>query len=142
MNNLIGGLFNFADNLQVQSMNQRLVRNQIISSNIANAETPGFRALGYSFEEQLKEVAKLKEPIAVKVSHPRHLQNAFTKADGTMYPDVFVRPTETIPEDGNTVDIDHEMGVLSKNHIQYRASVELINRKIGMLRYAITNGGR
>ncbi|MEY4631827.1 MAG: flagellar basal body rod protein FlgB [Pseudomonadota bacterium] len=115
-------------------------RSQVISSNIANAETPGYRALGYDFEKQLQDVSQGGDALPVKVSSPKHLQNAFTQADGSIRPDVHVRPTESIPHDGNTVDIDTEMAQFSENQILYRASVESLNRKLGMLRYAISGG--
>ncbi len=137
----VSGLFNFSDQLQMSSLTQRLIRNNVISGNVANAETPGYRALGYSFEEQLQDISKMNEPMGMKVTDSRHLRNSFTKADGTMTADVFVRPTETVPQDGNTVDIDQEMMELSKNQISYQTTVEFLNRKLGMLRYAI-NGGR
>lgn len=142
-NNIINNLlFNFADRINMVTLNQRLVRNQVITSNIANAETPGYRALGYDFEEQLQTIAALNDPIAIKTSHPKHLRNTFTQADGTAYPDVYVVPTETVPNDGNTVDLDKEMAKLAQNQILYRATVDFINRKLGMIRYAITGGGR
>jgi flagellar basal-body rod protein FlgB len=141
MSSIIGGLFNFSDRLQIESLNQRNRRSEVISSNIANAETPGYRAFGYDFEKQLQDLAKMNEPIAVKVSDPRHMRNNFTQTDGTIKPDVYVRPTESVDEDGNTVDMDTEMAQLAQNQILFKTAVETLNRKIGTLRYAI-NGGR
>ncbi len=141
MSNIIGGIFNFSDRLQMESLNQRQTRHSVIASNLANAETPGFRAIGYDFEEQLQSVAQINEPLPLKVTDPKHLRNAFAEADGTIKPDVFVRPTESVGEDGNTVDMDREMVELAQNQILYRSAVDFLNRKIGMIRYAI-NGGR
>lgn len=141
MSSIVGGLFNFSDRLQIESLNQRNRRAEVISSNIANAETPGYRAFGYDFEKQLQDLAKMNEPIAVKVSDPRHMRNNFTKADGSVTPDVYVRPTESVDEDGNTVDMDAEMAQLAQNQILFKTAVETLNRKIGTLKYAI-NGGR
>ena len=141
MSNVIGGIFNFSDRLQMESLSQRNRRNEVITANIANAETPGFRAFGYDFEKQLQDLAKTNETIGVKTTDPRHLKNSFTSADGTIKPDVYVRPTESVDEDGNTVDMDAEMAELAQNQILFRTAVETLNRKIGTLRYAI-NGGR
>jgi len=141
MSKIVGGLFNSADRLQVATLNHRLERNHVISGNIANAETPGFRALGYDFEKQLQSIADTNSPIGVKISSPKHLKNAFTQADGSIRPDIFIRPTESIGEDGNTVDIDQEMAQMAENQILFRAAVETLNRKLGTIRYAI-NGGR
>ncbi len=141
MSSIIGGMFNFSDKLQMESLTQRSRRSEVITANIANAETPGFRAFGYDFEKQLQDLAKMNEPIAVKVSDPRHMRNNFTKADGSISPDVYVRPTESVDEDGNTVDMDLEMAQMAQNQILFKTAVETINRKIGTLKYAI-NGGR
>ena len=141
MSSLVGGIFTKQDRLAMSSLDQRLKRGQVIGANIANAETPGYRALGYDFEQQLQAKSNLEDGVRMRVSNPRHLKNSFTKADGTITPDVYVRPTESVGEDGNTVDVDVEMANMAQNQILYRTATELINRKVGMLRYAI-NGGR
>ena len=141
MNRLVGGIFNFADRLQMTALDQRLKRSQVISANIANSETPGYRALGYDFEQQLASLANLDQQVPMKVTNPEHFRNSFTTKDGTIEPDVYVRPTESVGQDGNTVDVDEEMEKMAQNQILYRSSVELLNRKIGILKYAI-NGGR
>ena len=140
MSSIIGGLFNFSDKLQMESLTQRNRRNEVITANIANAETPGFRAFGYDFEKQLQDLSKTNESIAVKVSDPRHMRNNFTKADGSILPEVYVRPTESVDEDGNTVDMDLEMEQLAQNQILFKTAVETLNRKIGTLKYAIYGG--
>lgn len=141
MSSIVGGIFNFSDKLQMESLTQRNRRNEVITANIANAETPGFRAFGYDFEKQLQDLAKMNTPIAVKTTDPKHMHNNFTQADGKITPDVYVRPTESVDEDGNTVDMDAEMQQLAQNQILFRTAVETLNRKIGTLKYAI-NGGR
>ncbi len=141
MTRMLGGIFNFADRLQMASLDQRLKRSEVISGNVANAETPGFRALGYDFEDQLSSLANLDDKMALETSDPEHLKNSFTRSDGKIDPDVYVIPTETVPEDGNTVDMDDQMARMAQNQILYRSAVELLNRKVGMLKYAI-NGGR
>ena len=138
----LAGIFNGSDAVKMESLNQRLTRQHVLTSNIANSETPGYRALGYDFETQLQAVADGGDPFPMKASNSKHFMNGHTEADGTIYPDVFVRPTESVGQDGNTVDVDQEMSMLSKNQILYRATVELLNRKIGTLKYAISAGGR
>lgn len=138
----LAGIFNFSDSIKMESLNQRLTRQHVLTGNIANAETPGFRAIGFDFETQLQAVADGGDPFPMKANHPKHFMNGHTEADGTIYPDVYVRPTESVSQDGNTVDVDEEMAKLSQNQILYRATVELINRKVGTLKYAISAGGR
>ena len=123
MTDKVSGIFNFADRLQMAALSQRATRAKVITSNIANAETPGFRALGYDFEKQLQAAAGTDEPIQMRTSNPSHLRNRFSGADGTLTPDVYVRPTESVGQDGNTVDVDIEMGEMAKNEILYRSSI-------------------
>ena len=140
MNNLVGGIFSFADRVKMESLNQRLTRNKVVTGNIANAETPGFRALGYDFEKQLQAIADDSQPFPMKATDPKHYISNHVRSDGTMEPDVHIRPTESVSHDGNTVDVDGEMSKLAKNQILYRATVDLLNRKVGIIRYAITGG--
>ncbi len=135
------GLFNFADRVQMTALDQRVTKSQVLHSNIANAETPGFRAIGYEFEEQLQDIFGPNDGFSLETTHPEHRKQAFASASGEMTPDVFVRPSLSVGHDGNTVDVDVEMGELAHNQILYRATVETINRKIAMIRYAI-HGGR
>lgn len=142
MSKITGGLFTNGEQLQMQALEQRLTRNQVISANVANAETPGYRALGYDFEEQLQSLAGDDDAFAMRTSSPVHFKNEFTLEDGTIEPDVYVTPTESVGQDGNTVDVDAEMAHMAQNQIMYKATVEALNRRIGTLRYAIQSGGR
>jgi len=139
---LIGGLFTRGDYVKMGALNQRLERQHVINSNVANAETPGYRALGYDFEEQLQALSGSEgDNIPMQASDPRHYINGMADADGTITPEVYLRPTESVGQDGNTVDVDQEMAAMAENQILYKATVELINKKIGTLKYAIANGG-
>lgn len=141
MNRLVGGIFSLSDQFKMASLDLRHRRSEVLSANIANAETPGYRALGYDFEEHLQALAGTNEPFPMRASSDKHFRNSHTEADGTIYPDVFIRPSESVGEDGNTVDVDKEMSQLAKDQILYQATVDLINRKIGKLKYAISAGG-
>jgi flagellar basal-body rod protein FlgB len=142
MTKVLGDMFTLADRIQMESLNQRMVRNEVSTANLANSEVPGYRAIGYDFEQQLQALMDQDDPFPMATTHPKHFKNEFTEANGKIEPDVYVRPTESIPEDGNTVDVDREMAILSQNQILYRGAVELLNRKLAILRYAISGGGR
>lgn len=142
MTGIVSGLLSHSDRLQIESINHRLVRNKVISGNIANAETPGFRSIGYDFENQLAAMSPHSEGMGLKATNPRHFVTEHTTANGELEADVYMRPTESVGEDGNTVDMDQEMARMAENQILYRAAVDLINRKLGTVRYAISGGGR
>ena len=138
----ISDLFTRDEHAQMHSLNHRLKRNQIINANIANAETPGFKARGYRFEKALQAVTENEGSHLLKTLYDQHLKSQNHSASLKINPNVSERPTESVPEDGNTVDIDAEMALLAKNQILYRAAVEALNRKIGVLKYAISGGNR
>ncbi len=140
MSRIFGDMFGFADRVQMSSLTHRVKRSQIIDSNIANAETPGFRALSYDFEEQLQGISDPENKKQLLVSNPEHFRSAGVGANGQIEPDLYITPTESVGNDGNTVEIDHEMAELAQNQILYRATIESINKKIGTLRYAIQGG--
>jgi flagellar basal-body rod protein FlgB len=56
--------------------------------------------------------------------------------------DVYDNPDINLSNDGNTVDLEKEMATLNENTILYRAALQLINKKLGALRYAATEGSR
>ena len=133
-------MFGRSDRVLEESLNHRLARQNVIVSNVANSNTPGYRALGYEFESQLQ--AAVGDPSQkLKTSDPRHITHPGLTQNGNLKPDLIVKPTESIGNDGNTVDVDAEMAELATNQILYKATVELLNRKLGMLRYGI-DGGR
>ncbi len=143
MSRAIGGsqMFDKSDAVLEESLNLRMQRHMVNLSNVTNAMTPGYRALGFDFEKQLQSAVGSSENLPMKTTDERHSTVAGLNANGELKPDLYVKPTESIGNDGNTVDVDQEMTEMASNQIIYRATVEVLNRKLGMLRYGI-NGGR
>lgn len=134
-------IFNKTDAVLEESLNLRMQRHMVNLSNVTNSMTPGYRALGFDFEKQLQAAIGDSEQMKMRTSDPRHMKTPGLSADGNLKPDLFVKPTESIGNDGNTVDVDQEMTEMAANQIVYRATIEVLNRQLGMLRYGI-NGGR
>ena len=135
-----GHVFDKTSAVLQESLKHRLAKQLVLSSNIANAQTPGYRAMGYEFEGQLQAAIGNRGDLPMKTTRPDHIRFPGVSGDGSIQPDLFVRPTESIGNDGNTVDVDQEMAKLSENQILYRTTVELLNRRLGIMRYAITGG--
>ncbi|MEN9825768.1 MAG: flagellar basal body rod protein FlgB [Pseudomonadota bacterium] len=134
-------VFAKTDAVLEESLNQRLIKQNVITSNISNAQTPGYRSLGYEFEEQLRAAVGNDGQMAIQATDDRHFKHQGLTVNGDLRGDLHVKPTESIGNDGNTVDMDAEMADLAWNQTLYRATVEILNRRLGMLRYGI-NGGR
>jgi flagellar basal-body rod protein FlgB len=134
-------IFSQADAVLESGLNHRLKRQDVIVSNLVNAYTPGYRALGYDFESQMQSALENNDALPLKTSNERHLKHPGVTGDGDIKADLHVKPTESIGNDGNSVDVDKEMSDMAANQLIYRATVEVLNRRLGMMRYGV-NGGR
>lgn len=110
------------------SLNYRLLRHNVTSSNIANAETPGYKAKIVNFEEALSRAVELGDVSPTPIGNERVRVEDNPEAD--------------VNNDRNTVDLDKEMTTLAENSVLYKAALALINKKMAMLKYGITEGGR
>lgn len=137
----VSQLSTLSDDVLETTLNHRLAKQNVILSNLVNAHTPGYRAYGYEFEKQLQDAIGNSGQLALHVNDARHFRSMGTTANGQFKGDLFVKPTESIGNDGNTVDVDQEMAEMAENQILYKANIELINRRLAMLKFAI-NGGR
>ncbi|MBT6208245.1 MAG: flagellar basal body rod protein FlgB [Francisellaceae bacterium] len=118
------------------SINFRQMRQELITSNIANAETPGYKAKRIGFEEALSRALDVDGNESLNVEDGRHF-DVGSGGFNNLQPEVFEDPNGVVSEDGNTVDRDAEMSLMAKNKILYDASVQLLNKKLGLLKYAI-----
>jgi flagellar basal-body rod protein FlgB len=134
-------MFSKADAALESGLNHRLKRQDVIVSNLVNAYTPGYRALGYDFESQMQAALENGDAMPLKTSDERHMKHPGATQDGDVKADLYVKPTESIGNDGNSVDVDKEMSEMAANQLIYRATVEVLNRRLGMMRYGV-NGGR
>lgn len=120
------------------ALNLRLVQQNVISSNIANADTPGYKAKAVEFEGALRDALGVGHQTPMKEGDARHIVH---RATDPVEPAIYDDPNGVESLDGNTVDRAAEMAKLAENQLLYDASAEMLKRKLGMLRYAITEGG-
>jgi flagellar basal-body rod protein FlgB len=117
------------------ALNVSSKRQGLINSNVANIDTVGYQAKDIDFKKSLVQALDNQTPGKMTHTHPKHFRRADT-----------IEISETaragINPSSETVDIDMEMARLAENNIQYRTSVEMLLRKMTMLRNTITDGGR
>ena len=123
------------------TLNMRQLKHNLVSSNVANAETPGYHAKKLDFEDALRRALDTDSLRGVSVTHGDHFPIAAGGMKGVR-PDIYENPEGAINNDGNTVDLEKEMSSLAENTIMYKAALELINKKIAALKYAVSEGGR
>lgn len=115
-----------------RALDYHVERHNLISSNIANADTPGFRPREMSFEAELAEQGG---GVTMAVTREGHLPSpdAAAMSGFQVYEETWATPGN----DGNYVRLEHEMSRLQANGLRYRAVTTMVSRHLGMLRYAI-----
>ena len=113
-----------------ESLALRSKRNEILSSNIANAATPNFKAKDLDFNEMLNNKMGFGE---VNTNDRRH----FKVSIGPNEQGVKFRQNVTPSKDGNTVELHVEQMQFPENVMRYQSSLEFLNRKIAGLMSAI-----
>lgn len=120
------------------SLNFRQMRQELISSNIANAETPGYKAKRIDFEDALARAIDLDGQQSLKTNSEKHF-NVGGGGFNNLEPEVYNDPNGIVSENGNTVNRDEEMALMARNKILFDASVQLLNKKLGLMKYAISS---
>jgi flagellar basal-body rod protein FlgB len=120
------------------SLNYREMRNKILTSNIANAETPGYKAKRLDFENALARALDIDGNTGMKVGDGKHY-DVGGGGFNNLSPEIYEDPSGVVSEDGNTVDRDAELARMNENRIMYEASVQLLNKKLGLLKYTLSS---
>lgn len=118
-----------------QVLDIRAARHRVILTNIANEDTPGFRANELSFSQALASARK-PQPVTIETTHPGHLSGASSSLQE------FVHPVETddLPLDANSVNMEREMAKLSDNAMLYNTAATLVAKEYRELLNAIRGG--
>jgi flagellar basal-body rod protein FlgB len=123
------GIFGHEISELAKVMNYRLFRQGIISSNIANIDTPGYKAREATFEDELNSRLQMKTTAAEHIPSPAGGAGKTFRVEED--------PFSRIGNDANTVDLDREMMKLGQNQILYDASAQIIEGKLTALKDAI-----
>lgn len=106
-------------------------RNDAITANIANAETPQYRAVDLNFSKEL-EKAYNKQSSDLLKTNPKHLDTT-DQSSAHLVQDY----SGATKADGNNVDIDIQMGRLAYNSGRYSIAAQLMRRHLQFLKTAI-----
>ncbi len=120
------------------ALNFREMRQELISSNVANANTPGFKAKKLDFEAALARALDVDGQMKMNATDGRHY-NVGGGGFNNLEPEIYDDPNGVVSENGNTVDVEAEMAKMAENKLMYDALVQLINKKMGIMKYAINS---
>lgn len=133
------GIFGGTIDLLHRSLNLRSAQHRVISANVANADTPHYKAFEVAVGEELRKTRPEAGRVQPVRTHAGHLPVGRSGADRVTLKAVSP-PELDLRADGNTVDLDRAMGTLSENAIQYKASAQFISRKFQGLKNVISGG--
>ncbi|MCD6326241.1 flagellar basal body rod protein FlgB [bacterium] len=123
-------------NILGQVLNVSSRRAGLVASNVANIDTPGYKAQTFDFEGALASITSGSGGLQLARTDSGHLAPKSNTGS-------FVETEESeapARQDGNNVDIERELSDLLKSELMFKASLRLIARKIGMLNSAISEG--
>ena len=113
----------------------RQQRQEVLATNIANADTPNYKARDFDFSAALKEAVAGRSSgnLALATTAAAHLPGSTQESSARLLYRNPVQPSA----DGNTVDMDVERAQFSENAVQYEASVAFITAQIKLLTAAV-----
>ncbi|MCK8058751.1 MULTISPECIES: flagellar basal body rod protein FlgB [unclassified Fusibacter] len=127
-----------AIDLQKKALDASWLRQDILSNNIANVNTPGYKRQDVEFENLLEDYLSGKR-FSINATHPGHITDGFSGLD-SVRPRVITEENTSLRIDGNNVNVDTEMAELAKNSIKYNAVVTDVNSQLRRLKSAISGG--
>lgn len=127
-----------AFDFQQQALSLRHERQQVLASNIANADTPGYKARDMDFSSALEQAMQQGGGsgggLALERTASQHLAG---QASALSRGDLLYRVPDQPSLDGNTVDMDRERAQFADNSVRYQAALNFIGRRIQGLKSAM-----
>ncbi|WP_034293335.1 flagellar basal body rod protein FlgB [Herbaspirillum sp. RV1423] len=126
------------------ALNLRAQRQQLLASNIANADTPNYKARDIDFAKTLQGAMQGKSttvpPVELARTSPGHIAGKASGEEGIGGSPLLYRTVTQGSVDGNTVDMDVERNQFTDNAVRYEAGVTAVNAQIKGLLAAIQPG--
>lgn len=116
----------------------RELRQELITSNVANAETPGYKAKRLDFEAALARALDTDGQMELNTADDNHYDVGSGGFDN-LEPEIYEDPNGVVSDDGNTVDREKEMAKMAENKIMYDALVQLVNKKLALKKYILNS---
>ncbi len=135
------GIFSSTIEVLGKSIDLRAKNQNLISSNIANAETPNFTPKALNFESELQGALKGNAKSGQMITNSRHipLKGAASRIQ-SVSGKVVETPSKSPGKDGNSVEIENEMSRMVENQIMFNASVQMISKKFEGIKAALKVG--
>lgn len=124
--------FDNALGIHPKALQLRAARSEVLANNLANADTPGFKARDFNFQAVLNGELENQNSLPVQRTNIAHLQGRAWEDNSLKY-----RNPSQPSIDGNTVDSQIEQAIFTRNAMNYNSSFEFLNSKFNGLAGAI-----
>jgi flagellar basal-body rod protein FlgB len=134
-------LFSNTISLLEKSLNLRSKRHQVLAANIANLDTPNYKAFDLVIKEAFDKSTGGSGKIKLERTHANHLPMNADRSDRltlTQAPE----PEFSLRGDGNTVNLDKTMADVAENTLLFKTAAQIISRKFKGLKNVIDGGGK
>jgi len=126
--------FDNALGVHPQALMAREKRGEVLANNLANADTPGFKARDVDFRAMMAKAQQEASGFDMSRTHEGHLDTSMGGMDG----ELLYRTPHQPSVDGNTVDAQQEQSRFMRNAMDYQASFQFLNSKFSGLKKALT----
>src|SRR5262245_56359449 len=118
-----------------EALGMRAQRQQLLAANIANADTPGYKARDMDFAQSLRNALDSRpSPAELARTNAAHLASPQQGRTGS---EVLYRTALQPSLDNNTVDMDVELAQFAENAVHYEANLTFINHQLKLMLAAI-----
>ena len=114
-----------------QALKMRQSRLELLASNMANADTPNFKAKDLNFQKAMDETLRSFD-VDVSRTHNTHMSTTKNTALHTVY-----RTPLNAAADGNTVDMHYEQAEFGKEAMRYTATMQFLEGRVSSIRRAL-----
>jgi flagellar basal-body rod protein FlgB len=118
-----------------KALQVRTDRMEVLAGNLANANTPGYKAKDIDFQKAMKSAQQSRGQNLTR-THDNHIKGS-TQGIGELQ---FRTPNQPDTGDGNTVDVQVERNKFLDNGLRYQAGMEFLNGKIRGIKKALKGG--
>ena len=130
-------IFDRTMRLLERTLDLRSAKQRVIASNLANEETPGYRASELNFMDQLQSARKGRLPIVMAATQSGHFGAHGRQGIQAVTGKLSEVPAGDLPLDANSVNLELEMAKLSENAMQYNAAATILAKRFTSLLSAI-----
>jgi flagellar basal-body rod protein FlgB len=127
-----------------RSLDAGALQHRVLSNNLANVDTPGFKRSEVVFQERLKAALDSRENasgnLEAFLTNPKHISFDDSVMASEVKPSVVTENRTSLRNDGNNVDIDVEMAKLSENAVFYNATAQIVSQRYAQILAAIREG--